>query len=94
MLVYEAVQQNEQVRESRRGHRELRIQRKWQHWVHKTEDEDTENYKDEQHGPHQNSGVKPGDHEGQAVPASTCVHPRLFLWVRVPNLLSFCVVHS
>jgi predicted transposase YbfD/YdcC len=39
---------------------EWTILRNWQHWVHMTQDEDkqnknhnTENYKDEQHGPHQ-----------------------------------------
>ena len=39
---------------------EWTILRNWQHWVHMTQGEDkqnknhnTENYKDEQHGPHQ-----------------------------------------
>ena len=28
------------VRENRRGNQEWKIQRNWQHWVHKTQDED------------------------------------------------------
>jgi uncharacterized protein (DUF1786 family) len=45
---------------NRKGNQEWTIQRQWQHWVHNTKDGDkqnTENYKDEQHGPHQISGV-------------------------------------
>jgi hypothetical protein len=51
------------VRENRRGVQEWKIQRHWQNWVHKTQDEDHQNKKqynttqlrkDEQHRPHQN----------------------------------------
>jgi hypothetical protein len=47
------------VRETRRGNQDWRIQRHWQHWAHKTQDEDkqtnqkqnnTDNYKADQHG--------------------------------------------
>ena len=31
------------VRENRRGNQEWTIQRNWQHWVHKTQDEDKQN---------------------------------------------------
>ena len=31
------------VRENRRGNQEWTIQRHWQHWVHKTQDEDKQN---------------------------------------------------
>ena len=31
------------VRENRRGNQEWTIQRTWQHWVHKTQDEDKQN---------------------------------------------------
>ena len=31
------------VREYRRGNQEWTIQRNWQHWVHKTQDEDNQN---------------------------------------------------
>ena len=32
-----------QVRENRRGNQEWTTQRDWQHWVHKTQDEDKHN---------------------------------------------------
>jgi len=49
----------------------LRLQRHWQHWVHKTQDEgktkqkhNKENYKDEQHGSHKKKPEGgPGTHE-------------------------------
>jgi len=51
------------VRENRRGNEGWTIQRNWQHWVLKTQDEDkhskkqnTENLKDEQIGPTKNRG--------------------------------------
>ena len=31
------------IRENRRGNQEWTIQRHWQHWVHKTHDEDKQN---------------------------------------------------
>ena len=31
------------VRENRRGNQEWTIQRHWQHWVHKSQDEDKQN---------------------------------------------------
>jgi len=33
------------VRENRRGSQEWTIQRNWQHWAHKTQDEDKQNTK-------------------------------------------------
>ena len=45
------------------------ILRKWQNWELKTHDEDTKNYKDEQHGPHQKPDMNPYAHEGLAVSA-------------------------
>jgi hypothetical protein len=33
------------VRENQRGNKEWTIQRNWQHWVHKTQDEDKQNNK-------------------------------------------------
>ena len=45
------------------------ILRKWQNWELKTHDEDTKNYKDEQHGPHQRPDMNPYAHEGLAVSA-------------------------
>ena len=33
------------VRENQRGNKEWTIQRNWQHWVHKTQDEDKQNKK-------------------------------------------------
>ena len=60
------------------GNREVTIHRKWRHLVHKTHDEDiqkkktnkkhnTENKKDEQHGPYQIPWVNPDAREGKAV---------------------------
>ena len=52
------------VRKNRKSNQEWTIQREWQHWVHKIQDEDkqtqkciTENKKDEQHGPLHKPGV-------------------------------------
>ena len=51
------------ARENRRDNQEWTIQRNWQHWVHKTQDEDKqskkhniENYTNQQHGPTKNRG--------------------------------------
>ena len=59
------------IRESRRGNQEWTIQRRWQHCVHKTHDEDKQNNKktqktkiDEQHRPYQKPRVNPGALEG------------------------------
>ena len=52
-------------------HRTKTIQRHWQHWVHKTQEEEkqnkihnTEDQNNEQQGPHQNLGMNPGTHKG------------------------------
>jgi hypothetical protein len=37
------------VRENRCGNQEWTIQRNWQHWVHKTQDEDKQNKKTAQY---------------------------------------------
>jgi len=60
----------------RSGNQEWTIHRHWQHWVYKTQDEDkqskkhnTENEKDEQHGPYQ----KPSEHRYTRRVSNTCV---------------------
>jgi hypothetical protein len=47
-----------------------------QHWIHKTQDEDkqnkkqnTENWKDDQYGPHRNPRENTDAHKKQAVPS-------------------------
>ena len=54
------------VREHRRGKQEWTIQRHWQHWAHKTQNEDklkkkhtTKTKTDEQKGPQQKPGGEP-----------------------------------
>jgi hypothetical protein len=58
---------NINVRETRRGNHIWTVQRQWQHWVNKTQDEDKKNTTQKtkkQLGPHQKSGMNPGSHEG------------------------------
>ena len=58
------------IREEQRGNQEWTIYRQWQHWVHKTQDEDkemkhnSETLEDAQHGPQQKLGMNPVARDG------------------------------